>query len=219
VRAASLTGVLGLGSAPDGKVRIARRDKFSGTQASSNNFFLGRNCSVGGLDPAAAGDSTSTLIVSEAATTGNALTALSDPTNWTIGVVSLENKATAGSFASGGTWRYLKLDGVSISDDTNTTGAGNGNHRQTTIDMQYGFTYETTVNTSADTSITSAKASDLLLNLAKLMADPAVTNLVGLYVLPNADSGPLFTNTTNPTQVSKAIRGGSSCQPNLFLYI
>jgi hypothetical protein len=214
-------GVLGLGSAPDGKVRIARRDKFSGTQASSNNFFLGRRCSVGGLDPAGAGDSTSTLIVTESVTTGNALTTLSDASNWAIGVVSLENKATAGSYAGGGKWRYLKLDGVAISDDTNTAegSVGNGKHRQSTIDMQYGFTFETTVNTSADTSITSPIAGDLLLGLAKLMADPSVTDLVGLYVLPNADTGTLFTNATNPTQVSKAVRGGSSCQPNLYLYL
>lgn len=111
-----------LGSNP-GNVRVERRVNTSGSQASSNAFFLASPCASGvgaSLTPAAATDSTSTYIVTENSGSGNVksrLTTASLPATlvedrYAIGVLSAENSWVVDTPAGNGGYRFVKLDGV-----------------------------------------------------------------------------------------------------------
>lgn len=106
------------------KVVLARRVNSSGTQASSNAFFLAAPCAGGSaLIPAAVGDSNANFEVVEGAGTGNVKQRLSLANlqnDFAIGVVSAENNwrneaipATPTVAAPGShQYRFVKLDGV-----------------------------------------------------------------------------------------------------------
>lgn len=110
------------------EVILARRVDTSGTQSSSNAFFLRNPCASGvgqALSPLRAVNSaTSTLTVIEGSGTGNVKTALTDATirgassdpaisrrSFAIGVMSAENDWRFDPPASSG-YRFLKIDGV-----------------------------------------------------------------------------------------------------------
>lgn len=131
---------LGVGVAGD-KLTVCRRVSTSGTQASSNQFFL--NTFVGG-DGAAAGalgvadaatygplSGLTSYEVQEGAGTGNARTCLSNP-GYAVGVLSLENypdmTTRVGGQRADRKFRFVKINGVaafnSATKSTDTAKAG-----------------------------------------------------------------------------------------------
>jgi hypothetical protein len=110
-----------LGSNP-GKVKIERRVDTSGTQASSNAYFLQNPCVAGvgaALFPATSGDNIpGAYEVTLNSGSGNVKTRLTSATNasteaerYAIGVLSLENNWRLDPAASAG-YRFLAIDGV-----------------------------------------------------------------------------------------------------------
>ena len=127
------------GSAGTGKaVYLQRRTSTSGTQASSNAFFLNKPCSANAGTPAALANSTSTFIIAEQSSTGGVKTALTTANtagNFAIGILSLENDWRAESSSASG-FRFVKLDGVHP-EAGDTTYA-----RKTTVTGQYPLAME-----------------------------------------------------------------------------
>lgn len=103
------------------KVRIERRVDTSGTQSSSNAFFLKNPCSSGvnqTLPPSDNTQNTSSYIVTLHSGSGNVKTAITTASNavnavdqFAIGVLSAENNWRTDSSSSAG-YRYVKVDGV-----------------------------------------------------------------------------------------------------------
>lgn len=100
------------------EIRVARRVSTSGTQASSNAFFLQNPCNgdpaiAGKLSPSKVSDTTPTFIVTEGSSTGNVKTALTNANtngDFAAGVVSLENNWRTDT--SNNQYRFVKLDNV-----------------------------------------------------------------------------------------------------------
>jgi hypothetical protein len=200
--------VLGLSSSS--AVKICRRGETSGTQAASDAFFLSNRCSLENYGtPSAATDTSATYVVVENSTTGNAKSCVGSTSAYAVGVISAENKNVVGD-----TWRYVKLDGVAISD-TNAGGLNN----QNAIDMKYDFNFEFGyVKSNAD----AAKAS-LLDGIAATLVNPAIVSgtagggtgagLAGLFVSPLSG----ITHSANAA-VSKSSRYGNACLPNSYVF-
>jgi hypothetical protein len=111
------TNINGLFGVPQAKLTLCRRAATSGTQASSNQFFLntfvGQGPNFGASlpattagYPASGAEATPTFEVQEGAGTGDARNCLNAP-GYGIGVLSLENKPSA---TSG--YRFVKLNRV-----------------------------------------------------------------------------------------------------------
>jgi hypothetical protein len=135
------------------KLTLCRRVSTSGTQASSNQFFLnsyiGGDGSAGGaLSPATAAgydgtvDSGTTLFqVQEGSGTANARACLSDET-YAVGVLSLENApdltTRSGGQRADRKWRFVKINGVNAFDNTVVSGV-NTNSIKTAKNGSYDF--------------------------------------------------------------------------------
>lgn len=135
-----ISAILGVGAAGD-KLTVCRRVSTSGTQASSNQFFLnsyvgGDGAAAGALAPAdqatyGAGSGLDSYEVLEGSGTGNARTCLSG-TGYAIGVLSLENYPDATNRSGGQRadrkFRYVKINGVAAyngaTKSTDTAKAG-----------------------------------------------------------------------------------------------
>lgn len=135
-----ISAILGVGAAGD-KLTVCRRVSTSGTQASSNQFFLnyfvgGDGVAAGALAPAdqatyGAGSGLDSYEVLEGSGTGNARTCLSG-TGYAIGVLSLENYPDATNRSGGQRadrkFRYVKINGVAAyngaTKSTDTAKAG-----------------------------------------------------------------------------------------------
>ena len=111
-----------LGAPAAQKVILERRISTSGTQSSSNAFFLENPCASGAgaaLAPAGVADSNPDYVVRENSGSGNVKTALTNASGATvqsgnqyaIGVLSLENNWRLDSGTSAG-YRFVKVDGV-----------------------------------------------------------------------------------------------------------
>lgn len=135
-----INAILGVGAAGD-KLTVCRRVSTSGTQASSNQFFLnsfvgGDGAAAGALAPAdqatyGAGSGLDSYEVLEGSGTGNARTCLSG-TGYALGVLSLENYPDATNRSGGQRadrkFRYVKINGVAAyngaTKSTDTAKAG-----------------------------------------------------------------------------------------------
>ncbi len=121
-------------SAPaDTTLELARRDQGSGSQASSNAYFLDKGCSgVGDLAPALPSDIVAGLeqiAINYLATTGKVLAEVNAPTSvvgtvtvtsgFVIGVASAENDSASKLTGGAG---FLRLDGVYPSNSNATAG-------------------------------------------------------------------------------------------------
>lgn len=99
-------------------IYIGRRTSSSGTQASSNAFFLKDPCNgdpaiAGKLPALTAADSSSTIIVTEDSSTTTLKGRFNTP-NFIIGVMSLENnwRKELNNGTTDNFYRYIKLDGA-----------------------------------------------------------------------------------------------------------
>ena len=134
------TDINALFGVPAGKLTLCRRAATSGTQASSNQFFLntfiGQGANFGASLPATAAgypasgpDATPTFEVKEGAGTGDARNCL-NAAGYGIGVLSLENKPSA---TSG--YRFVKLNRVNGYDNA-------GASKATAIAGEYEFQFQ-----------------------------------------------------------------------------
>ena len=200
--------VLDLGSAGNGTsgpganedVIICRRPVTSGTQASSNAFFLKKNCAVtGGLNPANPANSNGAYVVIENSSTGRAKSCIGDGVaapageQFRIGVISAENAPSASD-----NWQWLKLDNAALH--------GDAGQRGNTIEMDYQFAMEMVLHTSSDTAITPAAQATAMQALTTELGN--TTNpKTGIYVVPH---GSVY--YTGPGGViGRATNGGNSC--------
>jgi hypothetical protein len=195
-----------LGAAGVGKaVHLARRVATSGTQASSNAFFLKNPCASGAptgqLSPATLADSTASYIVSEGSGTGDVkttMTAANAAGNFAIGVISAENnwRGTTDGY------RFVKVDGVHPEGNGDTVFA-----RNSAIKGDYNFVMEmkSFVANTADTF-----GASLIPTIAGALGNPANCADVprGLSLSPAGGS-----SCTVGVEVAKGTKFGNNCSP------
>jgi hypothetical protein len=198
-----------VGTAGTGKaVNLCRRVNTSGTQASSDIFFLSSPCAntavnAGALVVATAADSDANFIVTEGSGTGDVkscLVAANTANNFAIGVVSMENSVAAG-------YKFIKLNGVS--PNFKTDGTADITQRQNAVDGKYEFAFEPVTIWRNDLD---AAHKTFMNQVVTYLSTPTLTNLTGFWQLPG-----LYDNATYPSQVAKGVRsangGPNSCQP------
>ena len=149
-----INAALNVGSAGD-MLTVCRRVSTSGTQASSNQYFLngfvGTGPNGGSLDVAKAADyatatsGLSSYDVQEGEGTGNARTCLSG-TGYAVGVLSLENApdltTRSGGQRADRKWRFVKVNGVNAwaAGANHTDTAKNGSYEFWFTSHKYGHT-------------------------------------------------------------------------------
>lgn len=188
----------GAGSTED--TIICRRVVTSGTQASSNAYFLGKNCSVAGSEPAAELDDSGRYEVVENEGTSDVKNCLADGASagagrqFRIGVVSSENlpKATDN-------WQWLKLDGAALNADAA--------QRASAVEMDYGFVMEMVMHYSTDNSITSPDQRTALDALVAELGNDTAPK-AGIFVVPH---GTTF-YTGLGSVIGRATNGGNNCR-------
>jgi len=151
----NVNAVLGVGAEGD-LLTVCRRVSTSGTQASSNQFFLNGfvgsdGANLGALDPATAADyaiansGLPSFDVQEGSGTGNARTCLSGA-GFRLGVLSLENAPDLTTRSGGARpdrqWRFVKVNGVHAYEPAvnSTATAKNGSYEFWFTSHKYGHT-------------------------------------------------------------------------------
>lgn len=205
-----IVGAAGAGK----KVILHRRTATSGTQASSNAFFLANPCSAGvaaNLNPSVAADSTTTFSVVENSSTGNVKTGISNASlaapatnnEFAIGVMSTENDWRLEPTTATSGYRFLKVDG--IHPETGDT----ANARLTSVNGLYGFHME---------------LKSFIANTATGFGAAVIPQITAALAAPQAASCAVFPRglTLNPAggsvcttgvQVMKGTNGGNNCAP------
>lgn len=194
------------------KMILARRVATSGTQASSNAFFLRNPCAAGSLanlNPATA-QNTANFEVNEGSGTTDVkvriTTASNSPgaDNFAIGVVSAENDWRAETNVARNGYRFVKVDGVH--PETGDT----ANARRTAISGAYPFHMETqyfVANTAP-----AGFGADVLVDIAAALAAPPT--LASCAVLPRGLTlNPLGGSICTATEVAKVTNFNNSCAP------
>lgn len=208
-----------LGAASAQKVIVERRVATSGSQASSNAFFLQNPCASGAsanLIPAGVGDSSGSYVVRENSGSGNVKTNLTNASNATvasgnqfaIGVLSTENNWRTDAAASAG-YRFVKVDGVH--PETGDT----ENARVTATNGQYAFHMEVKsfvrsnyAGVPAKTAFENAVVGQIATALSSPQAAACAVFPRGLTLNPLAGSV-----CTVGAQVAKMTNLGKNCSP------
>lgn len=205
-----ILGAAGVGK----KVVLARRVGTSGTQASSNAFFLRAPCSgspsVGGaLVPAGVADSVAgSFEVIENSGTSDVKVALTNANtagNFAIGVMSLENDWRAETNNARRQYRFVKVDGVHPEDGDVTFARAKG------LSGEYAFHMEMR-NFVANTA--DAFGAALIPAITAALGNPVNCSDVprGLTLNPLGGS-----SCATGIEVAKHTRFGNNCQaPQLF---
>lgn len=188
-------------------VYLARRVATSGTQASSNAFFLNNPCAAGAagsVTPATAADSSGTFIVTEGSGTGNVKTTMTNAGNagnFAIGVVSVENNWRTDAAASEG-YRFVKVDGVHPEAGDTTFG------RTTSINGGYAFQME--MKSFVASTAAGTFGETLIGEISSALGNPANCADVprGLFLNPAGGS-----SCTVGTEVGKGTKFGNNCSP------
>ncbi len=204
VSAAGVTNKDGslLGAPANSVIKVERRVGTSGTQSSSNAFFLNTPCATGlpGGAKSPAGTNTAgttsynggKVLVRSNNGSGDVktqLTAASTAGELAIGVLSLENvPSVSEKFA------FVKVNGVSPNVDAK--------QRQTAIDGDYEFWYELVAFTANDAF---SEGADLINGTVIALGDPSITDLTGLFVTKAAG--------VTGANVSKGAKLGNACSP------
>lgn len=191
------------------EVIIARRVNTSGTQASSNAFFLGNPCvdnpATGGkLSPIGADDSDPGFVsVIEGGETGDVRTAISNASaaqQYAIGVVSLENKPDVGR-------RYLKVEGVHPEAGPNNT--KDDFARYTSAQGQYPFQIELKAFVANEAKGTFGET--VINNIISGLSTVACTTVPRGLALNAASTACPAVNSG--VHITKATRKGNNCRP------
>lgn len=189
--------------APAGSViKVERRVGTSGTQSSSNAFFLNTPCATGapGGSKSPAGTNTAgttsynagKVLVRSNNGSGDVKTSLTNASTageLAIGVLSLENVPSATE-----KFAFVKLNGVAPNVDAK--------QRQTAIDGDYEFWYELVAFTAGSAF---SEGADLINGTVIALGDPSITDLTGLFVTKAAG--------VTGANVSKGFKFGNACAP------
>ena len=213
---APIVGAAGTGK----KVILARRVATSGTQATSNSFFLAKPCADGlgaGLAPAVVSDSSPTFEVFEGASTGNVKTRLTTASlntgadNFAIGIMSVENdwRAEAASSASpplafgpSAGYRFVKVNGIHPEAGDIVNG------RATTISGAYELAKELK-NFTANTA--TGFGANVVNQITAALSNPPGA---ACAVLPRGLAlNPLAGSSCGAAQVAKVTNLGNNCSP------
>jgi hypothetical protein len=191
-----------------GTLEIARRVGTSGTQASSELFFL--NAKTAGVQtPATAIDypigsiATNKLGVTEGASTGNAKTRLNSTNSYVIGVLSLENVP-----AGADTYKFVAIDGVSPDHAYDlTAGAVTADpyQRQSVAAGDYPFAYESFVvyKDNAYGTLATKLATQILDSTAHNLVGFAYEDLPGTWAAWKSGDG-YIGNVNKQSRVGRA---------------
>ena len=208
---APIVGAAGAGK----KVILARRVATSGTQASSNSFFLAKPCADGlfaGLSPAVVSDSSPTFEVFEGSGSGNVKTRITTASNNTgadnfaIGILSIENNwrddLLASNAATVAGYRFVKVNGIHPE-------AGDvANGRATTISGAYEFAKELK-NFTANTA--TGFGANVVNQITAALSNPPVA---ACAVFPRGLAlNPLAGSSCGTAQVAKVTNLGNNCSP------
>jgi hypothetical protein len=190
------------GAAAGSVIKVERRVGTSGTQSSSNAFFLNTPCASGlaggGLTPAGTNTAGTTsynggkALINSNNGSGDVkgkLTAASTAGELAIGVLSLENVPSASE-----KFAFVKVNGVSPNTDVK--------QRQTAIDGDYEFWYELVAFTA---NSAPSEAADLINGTVIALGDPSITDLTGLFVTKAAGVA--------GANVSNGFKFGNACSP------
>ncbi len=215
-----------LGTAAVDPLVYCRRPVTSGTQTATEAEFLGKQCRAAdpsGALPVIAGPtltgstvSASTsynggkFVVTTNSGTGDARTCLNGAAaGYKFGVLSAENEPLATSQ----TWRFVKLDGVSVTD-----GTASSSNRKSAVAIDkadgpsnYKFAYEMVLHTNVADGVTGDEELTLLnaiVDELKVPASVSGNGLLnrGLYQIPDGGTD----HATAPDEVSLFQRGGSA---------
>lgn len=205
-------------------IEVARRVATSGTQASSEMYFLGAKTAgeqtpLTALDYPLADIAANGMAVTEGASTGNVKTRL-NTAGYVIGVVSLENVP-----AGADTWKFIAIDGVSPNqafDAATGTVVVDPLQRQAVSSGSYNFAYESYV--AYKDAAMNAAGSLTTAGLAKAISDEmkkaANSNLVGYSYLDQPgtwaawDSSAAYVGNTN--KQSRVSRSGNNLNPLMY---
>lgn len=215
-------------------VYLARRVNASGTQSSSNIFFLGNPCNNGNsgqVAPKSSGQAANVdasfnggkFHVYQANGTGDVkkwLTTQNLAGNYAIGVVSLENDWRTETASNSSDYRFVKIDGVSPEGDVSTgniTSTFFGTQptlaaRVNAVNGAYPFHME--MKYFVPNSATQA-GSDLMTNMVNALADPNVCSLIPRGITLNAASGTGCVGSS-ANVVVKVTKGGNNCSLPMF---
>lgn len=190
------------GAAAGSVIKLERRVGTSGTQSSSNAFFLNTPCATGlpggGLSLAGTNTAGTTsynggkVLVRSNNGSGDVkakITEASTNGELAIGVLSLENVTSATE-----KFAFVKVNGVSPNTDAK--------QRQTAIDGDYEFWYELVAFTANDAF---SEGADLINGTVIALGDPSITDLTGLFVTKAAG--------VSGANVSKGAKLGNACSP------
>ena len=202
-----IVGAAGAGK----KVILARRVATSGTQASSDSFFLARPCAKAlGADlvPAVVVDSSPTFEVFEGSGTGNVKARLSTASlnagtdNFAIGVMSVENDWRAETTTAASGYRFVKVNGIHPEAGDVVNG------RLTTISGAYEFAKELK-NFTANTA--TGFGANVVNQITTALKNPPAA---ACAVLPRGLAlSPLAGSSCGAAQVAKVTNLGNNCSP------
>lgn len=209
---ADWSGVLGNAGAGK-KILVARRNNTSGTQASSNTFFLRDPCArgvSGSMLASRAIDTTPTNIITEDTSSSRLKATLSNATaanEFAIGVLSLENNWRTD--IDNNQYRFVKLDGVHPEAGDIVTA------RASIVSGQYDYiaeVYSFVANTAANTY-----SATLINDISTALTEPTDCNKVSRGTALNPLR--LFNgSTTCQAQSAKISRLHNSCSPAVWVY-
>jgi hypothetical protein len=207
-------------------INLARRAPSSGTQSSSNAFFLKNPCNgepaiLGALSPAGSGDTVSgAFIVTEGSGTGNVKTTLgtvNTANDFAIGIMSVENDWRTET-AANGAYRFVKLDGVHPEAGSwdgvtlNSNGTKFYTARKTAANGEYAFHMEL-VSFVANTA--DAVGAALIPTIVTALGNPASCSDLprGLTLNPLGGS-----SCAVGVEVAKGSRFGNNCQAQQLFF-
>ena len=207
--------------AETGTLELARRVATSGTQASSEIYFLKAKTS-GEQTPVTAADfplvdiATNGFAVTEGASTGNVKTRLNSA-GMVIGIMSLENVP-----AGADTWKWVRVDGVSADqayDLTTSTVTSDPKQRQQMAAGNWDFAYESYVAykdnalNATGTDTTAGLARAIYTNMSKTSESDlpgyAYLDLPGTWAAWKSGDG----YTGNKNKQSRVSRSGNNLNP------
>lgn len=192
------------------EITVCRRTDLSGTQATSNNFFLNNVCGtqgyLGAYNPLGAADSAPGQIVfNEGSSTGNAKTCINTTSGYRLGILSLEN-VPSGSDA----YKFVKIDGVSPNYTYNgSTLVADPKQRQQFANGSYPYALEMY---SAYKATAPANVVAFANSLNAKLGDSTLSDLTGIAYedIPGTWVGNDLTQ-----KQTRVTRNGNNCGPLL----
>jgi len=180
---------------------VERRVGTSGTQSTSAQFFLNAPCGTGqpgGALTAAGGNASGSTVlgvvtVRSNSGSGDVASALNSTAAYKLGVLSLENTPAT-------SWNWVKIDGVSPTDDTGADALNISKNRATSLNGSYKFWNELVGFVPASDS---GEGAALISGIIGAWSDPALTNLKGIFPT-------VLTGATGAT-VSEWVKNGVAC--------